>query len=108
MCSGYRDTEQLRVRNETDTTKQKALSRAFRPIPLAATIYDRARNAFFTHYVSGFSKTYDVLENLYKQSPADRPLIVSVDAVSLAFFSFHFDCQQASHVSREKYLSALP
>ena len=110
MCSGYRDTEQLRVRNETDTTKQKALSRAFMPIPrtLAATIYDRARNAFFTHYVSGFSKTYDVLEFLYKQSPADRPLIASVDAVSLAFFSFHFDCQQASHVSREKYLSALP
>ena len=75
---------------------------------MAATVDDRARNAFFTHYVSGFSKTYDVLESLYKQSPADRPLVASVDAVSLAFFSFQFDCQQASHVSREKYLSALP
>ena len=75
---------------------------------MAVTIDDRARNAFFAHYVSGFSKTYDVLESLYKQSPADRPLIASVDAVSLAFFSFQFDCQQASHVSREKYLSALP
>ena len=56
----------------------------------------------------GFSKTYDVLGPLYEQSPKDGPLIASVDAVSLAFFSFQFDCQQASHISRERYLSALP
>ncbi|KAF6232189.1 hypothetical protein HO173_009572 [Letharia columbiana] len=110
ICSGYRDTEQLRVRDETQATRQKALSCSSKPIPrtLATTIQDRARNAFFFHYVSGFSKTYDVLEPLYEHSPSDRPLIASVDAVSLAFFSFQFDCEQASHISREKYLSALP
>ena len=58
--------------------------------------------------MSGFSKTYDVLEFLYKQSSTDKHLIASVDAVSLAFFSFQFDCTPASRISREKYLSALP
>ena len=110
MCSGYRDTELLRVRNETEKTKQKALSRALPPVPrtLNTTIDDRARNAFFSHYVSGFSKTYDVLEPLYQRSAPDRPLNASVDAVSLAFLSFQFDCTQALRLSRDKYLSALP
>ena len=72
------------------------------------SIDDRARNAFFFHYVSGFAKTYDVLKSLYDQSSTDKTLIASVDAVSLAFFSFQFDCVQASHVSRKRYLSALP
>ena len=110
MCSGYRDTEQLRVHNETQRTKQKALSRALESVPrtLSTTIDDRARNAFFSHYVSGFSKTYDVLEPLYQRSAPDRPLNASVDAVSLAFLSFQFDCTQASRLSRDKYLSALP
>ena len=109
-CSGYRDTEQLRVHNETQTTKQKALSSASNPAPrtLGTTIDARARNAFYVHYVTGFSKTYDVLEPLYGASAIDEPLVASVDAVSLAFFSFHFDCTGASVNARKKYLSALP
>ena len=100
----------MRVRNETQAVKQKVLSRALAPVPhtLTTTIDDMARNAFFTHYVSGFSKTYDVIETLYAQSPTDRPLPASVDAVSLAFFSFQFDSTQALHISRERYQSALP
>ena len=80
------------------------------PVPrtLTISIDDMARDAFFTHYVSGFSTTYDVIESLYAQSPADRPLPASVDAVSLAFLSFQFDSTQALRISREKYLSALP
>ena len=35
-------------------------------------------------------------------------MIASVDAVSLAFFSFQFDYPQASVISREKYSTALP
>ena len=100
----------MRVRNETQATKQKVLNRALAPAPrtLTISIDDTARNAFFTHYVSGFSKTYDVAESLYAQSPADRPLPASVDAVSLAFFSFQFDSTPALSIAREKYLSALP
>ena len=86
------------------------MSRALGPVPcaLSITIDDRARNAFFSYYVSGFSKTYDVLEPLYQRSVPNRPLNASVDAVSLAFLSFQFDCKQASRLSQDKYLSALP
>lgn len=110
MCSGYRDTQQLRIQDESQTTKQKALTRRSRMIPqtVTSTIEYRARNAFCSHYVSGFSKPYDILDSLYEQSPLDRHLSASVDAVSLAFFSSQFDCTQASHFAREKCLYALP
>jgi len=110
VCSGYRDTQQLRIQDESQTTKQKALTRRSRMIPqtVTSTIEYRARNAFFSHYVSGFSKTYDILDSLYEQSSLDRHLSASVDAVSLAFFSSQFDCTKASHFAREKYSYALP
>ena len=78
------------------------------PQTLTVTTIDKARNAFFSRYVFGFSKTYDVLGSLYEQSPLDQHLAASVDAVSLAFFSFQFECNQASSIAREKYLCALP
>lgn len=110
MCSGYRDTEQLRIRDESQSTKQKASTRRSRIMPqtVTITIDNRARNAFFSHYVSGFSNAYDILESLDEQSPSNRHLSASVDAVSLAFFSSQFDCIQASYNAREKYLYALP
>ena len=107
MCSGYRNTEQLRIRDETQATQQKALTSRFVPSTLDIPIRERARNALFNHYVSGFSKTYDVLD-LYQQNSDEKQLVASVDAVSLAFFSFQFDCTPASTISREAYLSALP
>lgn len=110
MCSGYRDTQQLRIQDESQITKLKVLTRTSRIIPqtVTITIDCRARNAFFSHYVSGLLKTYDILHSLYEQSPVDRHLSASVDAVSLAFFSSQFDSTQASHSAREKYLYALP
>lgn len=64
---------------------------------------ERARAAFFSHYVRGFSTTYDMLERI-DYEPA---LAASVDAVSLAFFSFQYDAATALKPAREKYLSAL-
>ena len=58
--------------------------------------------------MSGFSKAYKVLDLLYGRSAVDVHLAASVDAVSLAFYSFHFRCTAASHVARESYLHALP
>jgi hypothetical protein len=75
---------------------------------LTITIDERARSAFFSHYVSGFSKTYDILETLYKQSSVDGHLAASLDAVSFAFFSFQFAYPPASHLARQKYSHALP
>ncbi|EXJ71735.1 uncharacterized protein A1O5_05544 [Cladophialophora psammophila CBS 110553] len=80
--------------------------------PIATSIriplIDRARAAFFSHYVVGFAKTYDVLERIGRQSPLDKHLAACVDAVSLAFFSFQYDAAVAFKPAREMYLSALP
>lgn len=72
------------------------------------TINDRARNAFFYHYVTGFSKTYDMLASLTKRSQIEEHLAASIDVVSLAFFCFQFNCSEASQLARERYLYALP
>ncbi|KAI9836469.1 MAG: hypothetical protein M1819_001501 [Sarea resinae] len=113
LCSGYRDTEQLRIRDESQTTKQKALTRAAVsiavPQTITTTIDERARAAFFSHYVSGFSKTYDVLERLYVQPRLDSHLEASIDAVSLAIYDLQ--CRGSMSVSqraRQKYSLALP
>ncbi|OQU98474.1 Fungal Zn2-Cys6 binuclear cluster domain-containing protein [Cladophialophora immunda] len=109
-CSGYRDPDQLRIRDESQSVIRKA--RGLPSAPIATSIdtplVDRARAAFFSHYVLGFAKTYDVLERIGRQAPLDKHLAVSVDAVSLAFFSFQYDAPRAFKPSREMYLSALP
>ncbi len=69
---------------------------------------EQARAAFFSHYVRGFSTTYDVLELIGRQPTLDPHLSASVDAVSLAFFSFQYDAIPALKTAREKYLAALP
>ncbi|OAP60876.1 hypothetical protein AYL99_05878 [Fonsecaea erecta] len=110
-CSGYRDPDQLRIRDESQSIMRKA--RGLPSTPMTTSIdtplVDRARAAFFSHYVLGFSKTYDVLERIGRQAPLDQHLAASVDAVSLAFFSFQYDAEGAAFKpAREMYLSALP
>ena len=109
ICSGYRDPDQLQIRDESQKTKQKALMYEFPLIPqdLEISIGERAKNAFFFRYISGFSTTYDVLGPLYQHSPSDGYLVASVDAVSLAFYSLYFECPQAIKPARQRYLDAL-
>ena len=78
------------------------------PSTLTTSIDVRARNAFFSHYISGFFVTYDVLGSLYEKAPSGGYLTVSVDAISLAFFAFQYGSSQASKNARSKYLDALP
>ena len=58
--------------------------------------------------MSGFSRTYDVLESLYQPCDSKNHLSVSVDAVSLAYFSFQYGAPKALHLARKQYLGALP
>ena len=90
-------------------TMQKAISRHAKvvPQPISISLEERARAAFYSQYVSGFSSTYDVLDQLYGLSPADVHLPASVDAVSLAFFSFQYGAGQAFPGAQVKYAYAL-
>ena len=107
---GYRDPEQLRIRDESQLARQRTLGIRARPTisAIQEPLEDMARAAFFSHYVMGFSKTFDVLERIGRQSVLDKHLSASVDAVSLAFFSFQHSTVAGPKIARQKYLSALP
>ena len=61
---------------------------------------------FLSHYASGFTKGYDVIELLYQQPSSVRHLAASVDAVSLAFlYNFYSGCR--SYDVKKKYSYAL-
>lgn len=109
-CSGYRDPDQLRIRDETQFTKERlSVDKSSAIVKTVQVSLDEiARVAFFSHYVSGFSRTYDVLERMDNQTPPDKHLAASVDAVSLAFLSFQTHSIQASETARESYSRALP
>ena len=78
------------------------------PQPPSVAIDHKARAAFFTYYVNGFAKTYDVLESFYVGSSLHTYLAASVDAVSLAFLSFQFHHPEVFCLARERYSKALP
>ncbi|KEF56215.1 uncharacterized protein A1O9_07796 [Exophiala aquamarina CBS 119918] len=108
-CSGYRNPDELRIRDETNLVKEKALVSKAETIARFGdiSIEEKSRGAFFSHYVHGIAKTYDVIEILHKTAPLDTHLDISITAVSLAFFHFRFFSPTASNLAGKTYLSAL-
>ncbi|KAK8060899.1 hypothetical protein PG996_010829 [Apiospora saccharicola] len=58
------------------------------PLPPAPEI--RARAAFFSHYVFGFSRSHGVLAALYQGTAPHSPLSAAVDAAALLFLAKHY------------------
>lgn len=108
VCSGYRDTTQLRIWDESGSVQRKALQCPPLPKPIDISIYDRARDAFFFNYLCRFSQPDDIPGLLWMQSSDDEHLSASTRAASLAFFSFQNNCTEARLLAREQYLVALP
>ncbi|KAL8709219.1 MAG: hypothetical protein Q9220_005961 [cf. Caloplaca sp. 1 TL-2023] len=110
VCSGYRDVAQLRIQDETSCVKEKAVSQQT-TLSISASpsleINYQARNVFFLHYVSGFSKAFDVLGLLYTHSSHDPYLHTCVETASLAYFSFQNESSEAQALARLQYTRAL-
>jgi hypothetical protein len=109
-CTGYRDTQQLRIRNESQAVRRKALSRnapPFEPRSLPLSLELQARDAFFAYYVTGTSKTWDFLKPFYDPTHSPKHLTLSIDAVSLAYLSHQVYSDAALATARERYISAL-
>jgi hypothetical protein len=70
-------------------------------------LQEKSRAAFSYHYVRGFSSTYDVVEHFGNLSSLEEHLVTSLDAVSLAFFSFQYEAPSAWKPAQQKYLAAL-
>ncbi|KAH7149816.1 hypothetical protein B0J13DRAFT_620170 [Dactylonectria estremocensis] len=111
-CHGYRDRNELAFRDETRTTRQKAVARqaSALPRPTAApqlTWYVQSRNAFLCLYVDGLSCSFDALAPLMVESPAGGYLHACVDAASLAFMAFRLNRPDMMVFANRRYLAAI-
>lgn len=106
-CSGYRDTQQLRVRNESKSIARKVLKNAphFEPQSLPLSIDLQARDAFFAYYVA--SKCWDFLKPYYHPTDSPKHLTLAIEAVSLAYLWHQVYSDAALATAREKYVLAL-
>jgi hypothetical protein len=109
-CTGYRDTQQLRVRDESRAVRIKALSKYaphLEPCSPPLSLDVQARDAFFAYYVTGTSKTWDFLKPFFDLTQSPEHLRLSIDAASLAYLSHQVYSDAAITTAREKYVSAL-
>jgi hypothetical protein len=108
---GYRDTKQLRIRDQSLAVRRKAVSRNAAPPPqpssLALSLEWQARDAFFAYYVTGTSKTWDFLQRFYHLTHSPEHLALSINAVSLAYLAHQVHSDAALATARETYVAAL-
>lgn len=109
-CSGYRDIQQLRIANETQAVRNKAVLRhgySGEPRSLRPSLEIQARNAFFAFHVTKVSKSWDFLEEFSDPTRSPAHLTLSIDAVSLAYLSHQASSDAALLRATEKYVLAL-
>jgi hypothetical protein len=111
-CVGYRDTGDIRIADETDDVRTKAVSRSSvanspQITYLAPDMETAGRDMFFANYVCNFSQTWDVLLKYHNSVDMPEHLALSLDAVSLAFMAHNTGSTQARDLSRNKYVAAL-
>jgi hypothetical protein len=87
-CSGYRDTQQLRIQDESKSVIWKFTKNTppSAPQSLSLSIDLQARDAFFIYYATGSSKCWIFLKQYYHSRNSSDHLTLAIEAVSLAYF----------------------
>jgi hypothetical protein len=121
-CTGYRDTNNIRINDQTDFVRTKALANKKSPLKQRCTSEPKlklkvrhlppdllilGRDMFFTYYVSDFSRTWDFLFKYLDSTHAPKYITLSIEAVSLAFLSHQVSSEAARDLGRRKYCQAL-
>ncbi|PVH99448.1 hypothetical protein DM02DRAFT_529029 [Periconia macrospinosa] len=118
-CYGYRDTESLRIENETQSVRSKpkllkgnTYPTVTRPknvnlshLPLDLQV--QARELFIEYYIQDFSRAWDFLNPYLNSNDIPEHVRLGIDAASLAFLSHHVTSPSAANLGRLKYVSAL-
>ncbi|KAL8839737.1 MAG: hypothetical protein Q9170_001608 [Blastenia crenularia] len=110
ICSGYRDTNSPRIRDET-TAVQKRVSK--KQVPQTAPqsfpipVGSQARDLFYLNYVVGSTKPFNFLLPFCSTSSKDQILNQSIDAVSLAYLNYQRHSLSAEEEARQHYASAI-
>jgi hypothetical protein len=120
VCAGYRDTTTVRISDQTDSVRSKAMAKVkaiqskqpalpvkIRIGYLPQDLQTVGRGMFFTYYVSDFSRTWDFLYEHLDSPKAPEHLRLGIEAVSLAFLSHQVSSQTARDLGRRKYCEAL-
>ena len=109
-CSGYRDTEAPRFRDESQAVQRKVHARkAPKTIPrsLPVSISSQAKDIFYYNYVVGTTKPFGFLQAFYSPTSKDEHLSRSVDAVALAYLNYQRYSRSAQEEARQQYVAAL-
>ncbi|KAF7882898.1 hypothetical protein EAF00_011387 [Botryotinia globosa] len=132
VCTGYRDIEKLRIRDETDSLYRKATAVRRRtnetsdgrdslllkleaantePRYLPVALEVQAKELFFEHYIHvsqiNGSGAWDFLKPYYQSDKAPVCLQLTIDAASLAYLSHQFRSRKARVIALERYIGAL-
>ena len=110
ICTGYRDTEGLRVLDESRQVQAKALNKgASGPGTHSVTLAldARARHVFLNHYIDGVSKTWSFLIPFFQAVNLPEHLTSALDATSLAYFGHQARSEAALNAAIQKYVYAL-
>ncbi|KAE9371537.1 hypothetical protein N431DRAFT_25801 [Stipitochalara longipes BDJ] len=108
-CSGYRDTQQLRIQDESKSIVRKAMKNAplSAPQSLPLSIDWQARDAFFIYFATGTSKCWNFLTQYYHPSDSPDHLTLAIETLSLAYFWHLSHSDVAITTARQRYVSAL-
>ncbi|OAL53354.1 hypothetical protein IQ07DRAFT_503831 [Pyrenochaeta sp. DS3sAY3a] len=117
-CSGYRDTETIRIKDQTDfvTSKVTGKSAVVQIKPnvtpprlrhLPQDLQALGRDMFFAYYVADFSRTWEFVYQYLDPSTSPEHVSLGIDAASLAFLAHQVSSQTAHEMSRRKYGEAL-
>ncbi|KAH8589147.1 hypothetical protein B0O99DRAFT_523643 [Bisporella sp. PMI_857] len=111
-CHGYRNPRDLLFRDETHSTQQKVVARqgwAYSGSPTTLEFgWDvRARYAFFSIYVSSFSRSCGELASFYRRAPSFDYLSASVEASSLAFMGIRLNNPWLMRLANGSYVTAI-
>ncbi|PQE24924.1 C6 transcription factor protein [Rutstroemia sp. NJR-2017a WRK4] len=116
VCSGYPDTAQLRIKDESDSVRRKVLIKksaatSDAPSHLALSLDVQARQSFFAHFVLGnglgTSGAFDFLRKFHDPTEAPEFLSLTIDAASLAYLWHQSYSETALLRAREQYTVAL-
>ncbi|KAF2802843.1 uncharacterized protein BDZ99DRAFT_576696 [Mytilinidion resinicola] len=105
-CSGYRNTQQLRIRDESLAVAKKVYSlKNASPQFLPLSIDLQARDAFFAYYIT--SKCWNFLRPYSHPTDSPEHLSLAIEAVSLAYLWHQVNSDTALANARERYVAAL-
>lgn len=133
ICHGYRDTEALRVADESSAVQRKIHNLSSKSDPkshsltsqlsearthifnLTETIpqsmviptLNQATDLFYYNYVFGAFKPFEFLRTFYSSMPMDDHLTASMDAVALAYLDYQHHTPNAQIEARQHYVTAL-